>query len=423
MMKKILFSIIALATVLSAVAGKKEQSDSQGKEDGVVEDYNRSSLYTFSIFNPGTEMAENIFSTLLKVQHPDRFNDHNLSLRVLSSKGNPKPDELKDQIADFLDRNKIAQRLVSKWFNRDKTDGSFDMELIKERGNYNASVEDVNMALQTVRGKAMLEDAGEQLIGNTFVIVNDVSYVNKQARAEGVRAFFEALTMIGGAVAAANGGKNNTIKSIGQTGDAISKLVAGFTVHIRSYLFRLVWNDSIASTFYTQCYYDKDHADATKRKAYALNSKLFRLEYVGNYEATSGKTVLRGLHKDEEVFLKVLTRALDKNIVELRKKFEIFKITAPIFEIAADGTLHIHIGLKEGVEPTSKYEVLERREDEEGRITYHRKGIIRPVKDRIWDNRCMATEEQADGAGLGFTTFEKVSGSDFYPGMLVREIR
>ena len=39
------------------------------------------------------------------------------------------------------------------------------------------------------------------------------------------------------------------------------------------------------------------------------------------------------------------------------------------------------------------------------------------------DNRCMAAEEQADGAGLGFTTFEKVSGGDFYPGMLVREIK
>lgn len=394
-----------------------------GKKDGVVEDYNRSSLYTFSIYNPGTAMAANIFSTLLKVQHPDRFNDHNLSLRVLSTKGDPKPEELIDQIAAFLDRNKVAQRLVSKWFNRDKTDGSFDMELIKERGNYNATIEDLNVAMQTVRGKAMLEDAGEQLIGNTFVIVNDVSYVDKQARAEGVRAVFEALTMIGGAVAAAKGGKNNTLQSIGKTGDAISKLVAGFTVHIRSHLFRLVWNDSIASTFYSQCYYDKEHVDATKRRAYALNSKLFRLEYVGDYEATSGKTVLRGLHNDDEVFLKVLTRALDKNIVELRKKYEIFKITAPVFEIAADGMLHIHIGMKEGVEPTSMYEVLERREDEEGRITYHRKGTIQPVKDMIWDNRCMAAEEQADGAGLGYTTFEKVSGGDFYPGMLVREIK
>jgi hypothetical protein len=33
----------------------------------------------------------------------------------------------------------------------------------------------------------------------------------------------------------------------------------------------------------------------------------------------------------------------------------------------------------------------------------------------------MASEEQAEGADFGFTTFEKVSGGDFYQGMLIRE--
>jgi len=30
--------------------------------------------------------------------------------------------------------------------------------------------------------------------------------------------------------------------------------------------------------------------------------------------------------------------------------------------------------------------------------------------------------KEADGAGLGYTTFEAVSGGNFYPGMLVREL-
>ena len=41
----------------------------------------------------------------------------------------------------------------------------------------------------------------------------------------------------------------------------------------------------------------------------------------------------------------------------------------------------------------------------------------------IWDNRYMASEEQAYGSDFGFTTFRKVSGGDFYPGMLIREIK
>lgn len=409
------FLFILLLSLVSSVMAK-------GK-DGVIEDYNRSSLYTFSIMNPGMGFYTEIFKTILNVQHPDRFNDHNLSLRILSTEGNPKSEELQSQITAFLERNKVGQRLVSKWFNRDREDGSFDMEVIKERGNYNASVEDVNLAMQTVRGKAMLEDAGEQLIGNTFVIVNNISYTNKQAKAEGFQAVFQAIGMVGSVVSVAKGGKSNALQGIGKSGDAISSLVAGFTVHIDSYLYRLVWNDSIAGIFYSQYYFDKNNVDVAKRRAYAINSKLFKLEYVGQFGATSGKTVTRGLHKDEEVFLKVLTRAIDENIVQLRKNYDIFRITAPVYEIAADKTVHIHIGLKEGVSTSSKYEVLERKEDKEGRIFYNRKGTIRPMKNKIWDNRCMAAEEGADGAGLGYTTFEVVSGGDFYPGMLVREIK
>lgn len=41
----------------------------------------------------------------------------------------------------------------------------------------------------------------------------------------------------------------------------------------------------------------------------------------------------------------------------------------------------------------------------------------------IWYNRFMAIEERADNASLGFTTFEKVSGGNFYQGMLVRELK
>ena len=35
----------------------------------------------------------------------------------------------------------------------------------------------------------------------------------------------------------------------------------------------------------------------------------------------------------------------------------------------------------------------------------------------------MAAEEKADGADLKETQFKKVSGGDFFPGMLIREIK
>ena len=52
------------------------------------------------------------------------------------------------------------------------------MELIKERGVYNASASDWELAFKSQRGKALLEDAGEQLIGNTYLVMNDIRYVD-----------------------------------------------------------------------------------------------------------------------------------------------------------------------------------------------------------------------------------------------------
>lgn len=391
--------------------------------DDIVTDYNRSSLYVLSMLHDGTSMYQNIFKTMIRMTPPDRYNDHNLSLRVINSYGKAKDEEAQQQITKFLETNKVAQRLVSKWFDRNKADGSFDMDLIKERGNYNASVEDVAMALRTTRGKAMLEDAGEQLIGNTFIIVNDISYVNKQAKADIFGAFFEGISLIAGVIPGSKGGDvAKLVKNTGSLGNSISSLVAGFTVKIESYLYRLVWNDEIANTFYTQYYYDSNNPDPTKKRAYNMAGKQFELEYIGKYEATSSKTVLKGLKNDDDVFMKVLTRALDENIVQLQKQHDVFKVTAPVFKVDND-VLCVHIGMKEGVSPSSRYEVLERVEDEEGRISYKRKGVIRAVKDKIWDNRCMAIEEEAEGANLGFTVFEKVSGDDIYPGMLIREIK
>lgn len=375
------------------------------------------------MLHDGTSMYQNIFKTMIRMTPPDRYNDHNLSLRVINSYGKAKDEEAQQQITKFLETNKVAQRLVSKWFDRNKADGSFDMDLIKERGNYNASVEDVAMALRTTRGKAMLEDAGEQLIGNTFIIVNDISYVNKQSRADFFGAFFEGISLIAGVIPGSKGGDvAKLVKNTGSLGNSISSLVAGFTVKIESYLYRLVWNDEIANTFYTQYYYDSNNPDQTKKRAYNMAGKQFELEYIGKYEATSSKTVLKGLKNDDDVFMKVLTRALDENIVQLQKQHDVFKVTAPVFKVDND-VLCVHIGMKEGVSPSSRYEVLERVEDEEGRISYKRKGVIRAVKDKIWDNRCMAIEEEAEGANLGFTVFEKVSGDDIYPGMLIREIK
>ena len=117
---------------------------------------------------------------------------------------------------------------------------------------------------------------------------------------------------------------------------------------------------------------------------------------------------------------KACQRALDDNVVMLQRNFESFKIKTPL---TSTSPICAEIGMKEGITPDSKFEVLEAIMDENNKITYKRVGTVKPIEDSIWDNRYMAVEEKAPGAELGHTTFKKVSGSDFYSGMLIREIK
>ena len=85
--------------------------------------------------------------------------------------------------------------------------------------------------------------------------------------------------------------------------------------------------------------------------------------------------------------------------------------------------LYAYIVFKEGVDEDSKYEVLEKNVNDSGRTEYKRVGVIKPKSGKIWDNRFMAINDKSENSDLEYTTFEKVSGGDFFPGMLIREIR
>lgn len=400
-------------------------------QDSQQKPYNRSSLYSLYIVHPGMRMTDQIGKTLWELPVPEKFNDHCLSLRLLMAADSKESKGDIEDLEQFFTENQVAKRLVAKWFNRNKETGAFDINLVADRGYYNASQADLNMAMKTVRGQAMLADAGEQLIPNTFVVVSDVTYVDKKSQAETAAGI---LNIIGDIASLASGISNmsshnntasstsNLVKSMSDLGGSISNMVAGFTVKMNSHLFQLVWDESTAATFYNQYYFNDQNIDDAKKSAFEEDENTFKLKYIGSYSAISDKTVMRGIKNDEEVFRKVLARSIDKNIVKLQKEFDVFKVVIPIYKVQNDKIL-AQIGLKEGVSPDSKYEVIERVEDADGNISYQRKGIIQPEERQIWDNRYMAVEEEATNANLNFTTFKVISGSGFYPGMLLREIK
>lgn len=399
--------IILLATLIQ-IGDLSAQDDKQFE-------YHRSSLYSFCLVDPRTQFAEEIATVFKQAPLPDKYNDHNLQRKIIDSRYclfGKKSKELETDMTTFVNEFKLGNMMIEKWFNMDKTTGNSNLDLIRARGFYDASALDVKIANMSMRGKAMLEDAGEELIGKTFVVANYIRYNDKKETAS----VFHSLGQIASSVGSLAG--VDGLEAVGDLTANITENWDGFKVIVETYLFQVDWNSENAALFYEK-YYKTDGSGGYKNVKDFEKDTLFRLKLVGSTKVSSGKTAVFGTNDRVSFMRKVCTRAVDKSIAQLQREYEVFKIKTPIVSV---DPITAYIGMKEDVTTDTKFEVLEAVEDEFGHTQYRRVGVVKPKKGKIWDNRYMAVEEGAEGAELGYTTFTRESG-DIYPGMLLRQIK
>lgn len=309
----------------------------------------------------------------------------------------------------FLQQQNMAKQLFDKWFK--SQDGNFTMDLVQKRGMYDASSIAVENAKSSARGIALLADAGEELINNTFVVVTRFHYLSKDELVAQIDATAQAVTeQLGGY--AALGAKAGTLALKASLG-------AGYYVQSTSYLFQLNWNDSIAGIFYNQLW---DNPEAYEQ------SDIFSLKYIGEEKAWANVKAGIFTDKSESELIRIATiNATDAALAKLEKKYEVFKTKTPMI-VSGDEKAPVitaKIGMKEGLEAGDKYEVLEKIFDPETqRTSYKRKGVVKVSKDQIWDNRFMASEERAlevKTQDFEETRFE--GKGNYYTGMLLRQIK
>ena len=410
-------------------------------------EYRRNALTTMLVYHPEDEFGFDIYKAFDSLPIPDKYDDHSIEdARVIDNStiwGVQRKDsgyykatyghqltaaELKKNALfteQLLNDAEIAKQMVAKWFGlngNDVSDATFNTELIQSRGQYNANDVDVAVALQTTRGLASLSDAGEELLNNTFVLVNDITYVTAEQEAEAAK---KAMNIIGSFADALLGGNSTVGRDVAALGGAIADSFTGFKVKTHSYLYQLVWNDSIAAIFYQFHYTDKP--DPAKVQAFMDDKTTYRLKYVAHEYEFDKKSVLKGKYSRTELVKTICARSMDKNIVALGKQYEDFKVKTPVFQVLTNEKGKIEgyaakIGMKEGISETSKFQVVQRViNPETGKTSYKYIATVKPKKGLIWDNRYNAVLEQADGATLPYTTFVKTAGGEILPGMLLIE--
>ena len=407
-------------------------------------DYRRNSLAMMLVFHPEDEFGEQIYKAFDSLPVPDKYDDHNIGWRVIDNSqiwgvqrkdsGYYKatyghqltPSELKANALfteQLFNDAEVAKEMVAKWFGfhgNSADDAVFNTDLIQQRGQYNANDIDVALALQTTRGLATLSDAGEELLMNTFVLVNDITYITAEQEAAAAKV---AMGVIGGLFDAITGGSAG--KEVANVAGEIADSFTGFKVKTHSYLYQLVWNDSIAAIFYQQHYTAKP--DPKKIQAFLDDKTTYRLKYVAHEYEFDKKSVLKGQYSRTELVRTICARSMDKNIVALAKQYEDFKVKTPVFQVLNNGKGKIEgyaakIGMKEGINEQSKFQVVQRIQDPEtGMSEYKYVATVKPKKWAIWDNRYNAVLEQDDGATLPYTTFTKLAGGEILPGMLLIE--
>lgn len=433
-LKTSLVLLLAVAVALPLSAQKNDENPEPV--------YRRSSLYpvlleTDPVFEEedAAELHKLVMDSYAKAPFPDKYNDHRLEhvsfrfndflnispeeLEELANendegdeKNGRKKDEKYIQASNkFLKDKDIARGLIAKWFNR-KEDGTFDMSLIHERGSYDASAMSVQLASGSIRGMGMLADAGEELIKNTFVVVNRMRFVKNEPIARAIRdVAYAAATQM-----------NELAQTIAITAADVlyNSTKDGYSVWTVSYLYQLEWNDDIANDFYMNMWMDSTSIDSARKELFDTTS-IFGLNYIG-YEK-SKSLVLLGLGKSKEEIIQVATiRNIDRTYVKLQKSYDVFKTKTPIVSV---DPIVAKIGMKEGVEGGDKFDVLEMVFDvKTSRTHYDKVGQVKVIKKQIWDNRYVISLEDTEGGteeNLNGTAFK--GGKKIQVGMLLRQVK
>jgi len=369
----------------------KEKKDSgkiaKAKNAEVVK-YRRSSLHTMIIEDEKLPKKDLILKSFNEAPFPDKYNNHTIGAKsfklaeyyvappVAEGEKAKKKDSKNyaPSIDKYFKENKVANQIIAKWFNRAE-DGTFNMDLIGERGMYDATAQDAAKANSTERGEAMLADAGEDLIGVTFVVVNYSKFVENEPIALAVKNTAYAAVKNSGDLA----------KTLGEKAADVlyNKTKDGYTIWTTAYLYQLQWNDSIAAIFYQDLWNDPSAPDAAKKDAFD-NSDLFKLNLLGFQKA---KSLITGMGKNAEnkdmIIKNATIKSVDAVYAKLQKKFEQFRTKTPLVSAKPLGA---KIGLKEGLEGGERYEVLEKSIDAEGKVKWKRKGVIKVDKNKIWNN-------------------------------------
>lgn len=281
-----------------------------------------------------------------------------------------------DFITGKLTNGKVAQQILDVWFNR-QADGSMNVEILKQRGLYNADDNDFMMASSAKRGESALMDMGLKLVNQSYVLVIDLDQLITMEE------FYN---------------ENET-----ESKDRISN---GYKAKVKSYLYKLDFSEPVAAHFFNNYWAGmSDPNKISKRDAFYDQDYLWTpvgRQYVESdiTQYNPGQALAPKVQKTkEELMDQLLNDVMEKITPQIEARDESFRVKAMVSDVHP---ISAKIGKKEGLGFDQRYYVYENQMKKDGKV---RKKLVGAVKSmKVTDNR-QVTEGHTD-----VSQFYQISG-------------
>lgn len=345
--------------------------------------YDRSSITILYMQFPDENHSQDVKAKIGSLAISDKYYNNNLNQLSFSapfSRGTPK---ISDEIKNYLNEQKVGRSVISKWYAR-QSDGTMTMDLIFERGMFNATDAAFIKAQSTKLGNAVLQDYGNRLIERSYVLVLDYESVK-------------------------------TMK------EAKMPKMKGWKSTVTGYLFKINYNDETQNALYESWIYPEDSQSVKDEKNKKFEQINFAIEYVAKttvYATASqaeGTTQLGRLIKEkseDELLLEMVQKGYDETLYFLEKNHEDFMVKTTIFQVSP---IRAKIGKKEGLKCDNRYFAYEYVYDEKTNSSKPKmRGVIRATS-KIVDNRQVAKGDSPT------SKFYQTAGRRLKTGYLLRQ--
>jgi len=369
----------------SLVAYTSIMAQNIDKPKAISSTYDRSSLTCLYMKFPGENHATEIASKFPQIAFSDKYYNNNLQNLIIEAPYSRTNTEIvpEEAIKDYLTKQKLAKSIISEWYNR-KEDGTMSMDLIFERGMFNATDAEYIKAQTTKRGNALLQDYGNRLIQRSYILVFDYANVKTMSEAKVTDRH-------------------------------------GWQATVTAYLYKIDFNEEIQAALYDCWIYPEDSPEVKAEKLQKFEQLEIPIEFVAktthslSASQANPNTQLGKLTKqksDDELLMELVQSGYDETLYYLEKKYEDFMVKATIYKVKP---IQVKIGKKEGLKCDHRYFVYEYVFDEKtNSIKPVYRGVIRATS-KIADNRQVATGEMPS------STFYQTAGRKLQTGYLVRQ--